>query len=101
MWVCTNIDMTIVYLESIIISPDLTLIKQDQIYNIRKIINLFSLCQHFSLPFYTYFFFKCWNRLNEPIYYLIYLIHGFFSKKIFWFPMLLKKIFWFWWREKK
>ena len=22
----------------------------------------------------------------------------FFSKKIFWFPMLLKKIFWFWWR---
>jgi len=38
MWGCTNIDMTIVYLESIIISPDLTLIKQDQIYlyNIRK-----------------------------------------------------------------
>ena len=25
----------------------------------------------------------------------------FFSKKIFWFPMLLKKIFWFWWRKKK
>jgi hypothetical protein len=25
----------------------------------------------------------------------------FFSKKIFWFPMLLKKIFWFWSREKK
>ena len=25
----------------------------------------------------------------------------FFSKQIFWFPMLLKKIFWFWWREKK
>ena len=24
----------------------------------------------------------------------------FFSKKIFWFPMLLKKIFWFWWRKK-
>jgi hypothetical protein len=23
----------------------------------------------------------------------------FFSKKIFWFPMLLKKIFWFWWRK--
>jgi hypothetical protein len=22
------------------------------------------------------------------------------SKKIFWFPMLLKKIFWFWWRKK-
>ena len=27
--------------------------------------------------------------------------YGFFSKKIFWFPMLLKKIFWFWWRKKK
>jgi hypothetical protein len=25
----------------------------------------------------------------------------FFSKKIFWFPMLLEKIFWFWWRKKK
>jgi hypothetical protein len=25
----------------------------------------------------------------------------FFSKKIFWFPMLLKKIFWFWWRKKQ
>ena len=25
----------------------------------------------------------------------------FFSKKIFWFPMLLKIIFWFWWRKKK
>jgi hypothetical protein len=25
----------------------------------------------------------------------------FFSKNIFWFPMLLKKIIWFWWREKK
>ena len=25
----------------------------------------------------------------------------FFSKKIFWFPMLLKKIFWFWWRKNK
>jgi hypothetical protein len=25
----------------------------------------------------------------------------FFSKKIFRFPMLLKKIFWFWWRKKK
>jgi hypothetical protein len=25
----------------------------------------------------------------------------FFSKKIFWFPMLLKNIFWFWWRKKK
>ena len=25
----------------------------------------------------------------------------FFSKKIFCFPMLLKKIFWFWWRNKK
>ena len=25
----------------------------------------------------------------------------FFSKKIFWFSMLLKKIFWLWWREKK
>ena len=25
--------------------------------------------------------------------------YGFFSKKIFWFPMLLKKIFWFWWRK--
>jgi hypothetical protein len=25
----------------------------------------------------------------------------FFPKKIFWFPMLLKKIFWFWWRKKK
>jgi hypothetical protein len=25
----------------------------------------------------------------------------FFSKKIFWLPMLLKKIFWFWWREQK
>ena len=25
--------------------------------------------------------------------------YGFFSKKIFWFPMLLKKIFWFWWRN--
>ena len=24
----------------------------------------------------------------------------FFSKNIFWFPMLLKKIFWFWWRKK-
>jgi hypothetical protein len=24
----------------------------------------------------------------------------FFSKKIFWFPMLLKKIFGFWWRKK-
>ena len=24
----------------------------------------------------------------------------FFSKKIFWFPMLLKKIFWLWWRKK-
>jgi hypothetical protein len=28
-------------------------------------------------------------------------LRGFFSKKIFWFPMLLKKIFWFWWRKKK
>jgi hypothetical protein len=27
--------------------------------------------------------------------------YGFFSKKIFWFPILLKKIFWFWWRKKK
>ena len=27
--------------------------------------------------------------------------YGFSSKKIFWFPMLLKKIFWFWWRKKK
>jgi hypothetical protein len=27
--------------------------------------------------------------------------YGFFSKKIFWFPMLLKKIIWFWWRKKK
>jgi hypothetical protein len=25
----------------------------------------------------------------------------FFSKKIFWFPMLLKKIFWLWWWKKK
>jgi hypothetical protein len=25
----------------------------------------------------------------------------FFSKKIFWFPVWLKKIFWFWWRKKK
>ena len=25
----------------------------------------------------------------------------FFSKNIFWFPMLLKKIFWIWWRKKK
>jgi hypothetical protein len=25
----------------------------------------------------------------------------FFSKKIFWFQMLLKKILWFWWRKKK
>ena len=25
----------------------------------------------------------------------------FFSKNIFWFPMLLKKIFWFWWKKKK
>ena len=25
----------------------------------------------------------------------------FFSKKIFWFPMLLKKILWFWWRKKQ
>ena len=25
----------------------------------------------------------------------------FFSKQIFWFPMLLKKILWFWWRKKK
>ena len=25
----------------------------------------------------------------------------FFSKKIFWFSVLLKKIFWFWWRKKK
>jgi hypothetical protein len=24
----------------------------------------------------------------------------FFSKKIFWFPMLLKFFFWFWWRKK-
>ena len=24
-----------------------------------------------------------------------------FSKKIFWFPILLIKIFWFWWRKKK
>ena len=23
------------------------------------------------------------------------------SRRIFWFPMLLKKIFWFWWRKKK
>ena len=23
------------------------------------------------------------------------------SKKLFWFPTLLKKIFWFWWRKKK
>jgi hypothetical protein len=28
-------------------------------------INLFNLCQHFFLPFYTYFS-KCWHRLNEP-----------------------------------
>ena len=28
-------------------------------------INLFNLCQHFFLPFYTYFL-KCWHRLNEP-----------------------------------
>ena len=27
--------------------------------------------------------------------------YGFFLKKIFCFPMLLKKIFWFWWRKKK
>jgi hypothetical protein len=27
--------------------------------------------------------------------------YGFFSKNIFWFPMLLKKIFWFWWGKKK
>ena len=27
--------------------------------------------------------------------------YGFFLKKIFWFPMLLKNIFWFWWRKKK
>jgi hypothetical protein len=27
--------------------------------------------------------------------------YGFFWKKIFWFPMLLKKIFWFWWKKKK
>ena len=25
----------------------------------------------------------------------------FYPKKIFWFPMLLKKIFWFWWRKIK
>ena len=24
----------------------------------------------------------------------------FFSKKVFWFPMLWKKILWFWWRKK-
>ena len=28
------------------------------------------------------------------------LVMVFFSKKIFWFPILLKKIFWFWWRKK-
>ena len=28
-------------------------------------------------------------------------VYGFFLKKIFWFPMLLKKIFCFWWRKKK
>ena len=28
-------------------------------------INLFNLCQHFFLPFYTYFS-KCWHMLNEP-----------------------------------
>jgi hypothetical protein len=28
-------------------------------------INLFNLCQHFFLPFYTYFS-KCWHRMNEP-----------------------------------
>jgi hypothetical protein len=27
--------------------------------------------------------------------------YGFFLKKIFWFPKLLKKKFWSWWREKK
>ena len=31
----------------------------------------------------------------------IWRICVFFSKKMFWFPMLLKNIFWFWWREKK
>ena len=30
-------------------------------------INLFSLCQHFFLPFYTYFS-KYWHRLNETIF---------------------------------
>jgi hypothetical protein len=30
-------------------------------------INLFNLCQQSFLPFYIYFF-KCWHRLNEPMY---------------------------------
>ena len=34
-------------------------------------INLFNLCQHFFLPFDTYFS-KCWHSLNEPKEYTTY-----------------------------
>ena len=46
-------------------------------------------------------------RCHLPVYYVRerpFNLKGglwFFSKKIFWFTMLLKKIFWFWWRKKK
>ena len=46
------------------------------------------------------------NHFSKVLFFLILKIFDilklwFFSKKIFWFPMLLKKIFWFWWRKKK
>jgi hypothetical protein len=43
------------------------------------------------------------NLKGTTIYHLTWRGGGmfFFSKKIFWFSMLLKKIFWFWWRIKK
>ena len=47
-------------------------------------INLFNLCQHFFLPFYTYFS-KCWHRLNEPPVLLCEwnITHSFGRKNIF------------------
>jgi hypothetical protein len=42
-------------------------------------INLFNLCQHFFLPFYTYFL-KCWHRLNEP--YMVRCGYNFHNKYV-------------------
>ena len=47
-------------------------------------------------------FWACdWKGKNYYALFASKLILWFFSKKIFWFSMLLKKIFWFCWRKKK